>query len=350
MTSYEVAEVEPAAREGLFVRLRREALGEHATSPELYRWQYREAPDGDAAVLVLETGAAHEAVGWAAVQERRLFVDGTERRAGLLINLLVATAHRTVRPALMLQRAALAVARERHELSYGYPNRAALGGYLRAGYTRIGEVRRHACVLGRHGDKLTELGIWPPLASALGRAADVVSPLLRRGIWALGGRRYELEWPARIDRRFDRLWARAAAARPWQIMSRRTARFVQWRLSTHPQEPFAVGALVERASGEIAAYAAVRQYGRRAHIADVFAAEEETIGPLLDAVLEALLRMGVAIVDVSHLGHARVGEILRMRGFQPREGLRHVVVDPGRLDPSILDVERWHLTDVDGDL
>ena len=351
MSGYAVSEVAPGVREDLFVRLRREAMGEHATSPELYRWQYREAPDGDSEVLVLETrNGPPEPVGWAAVQERCLFVDGREHRAGLLINLLVAIPHRKVLPALLLQRATLSVARERFELSYGYPNRAALGGYLRAGYVKLGDIRRHACVLGGHGEKLAELGMWAPAAAALGEAADAVSPLIRRGVWAWAGRRYDFEWPANIDRRFDRLWNRAAAARPWQIMSRRNARFVQWRLSTHPKEPFAVGALVERATGELVAYAAVRQYGGRAHIADLFAADEEALGPLVDAVLEALVRMGVSIVDVSHLGHSRVDEILRIRGFQPREGLRHVVVDPGRLGASLLDVERWHLTDVDGDL
>jgi hypothetical protein len=352
MTAYEIRRVESGAREDLFVNLRRDALGEEATSPALFRWQYQEAPDGDSEALVLESRGVRgrEPVGWTAVQERRLLVDGRERSAGLLVNLVVVEGHRTVLPALMLQRAARAVARERFELSYGYPNRAALGGFLRAGYHHLGDIRRHACVLGAHGDKLAELGMWAPAAAAVGQAADAVSPLVRRALWAWGGRRYDFEWPANVDRRFDRLWSRAAAARPWQVMSRRNARFVQWRLSSHPKEPFAVGALVERSTGELVAYAALRQYGMRAHIADLFAADEEALGPVLDGVLEALVRMGVTTVDFCHLGHARVVEMLRLRGFQPREAIRHVIVDPASLGPSILDPERWHLTDVDGDL
>ncbi len=349
MNAYAVVSVDPVEREDLFVSVRRRALGDEAASRHVHRWQYCES-DGETHALLLraEGDGVSDIVGWTAVQERCIEVDGVSRRAGLLFNLAVSAEHRTARPALMLQRAAREVARAHFELSYGYPNHAALGGFLRAGYRVLGEVRRYACVLGRHGDKLSKLGLSPRLAAVAGSVPDVVSPLVRRLAWLRWSRRYAFECPALPDERFDALWQRTASTR--KVMVRRDAAFLRWRLLEHPEEPFTLGALLDRSTGAVVGYAAMRVSGEQAHLADLFTEDEDALGALVDATLAALCQSGAAVVDISYLGPRKTVAVLRLRGFQPREVVRTAIVDPGGLGGCLLDPERWHLTNIDGDL
>ena len=111
--AYDVTAVDPRANEALFVSLRRASLGDDATSEAIFRWQYLEGPEGPTEALVLRHLDPVEPVGWTSVQPRRLAIDGHVELAGLLVNLVVVPAHRTARPALLLQRGALAAARPR---------------------------------------------------------------------------------------------------------------------------------------------------------------------------------------------------------------------------------------------
>jgi len=346
---YVVAPVDAAHNEALFVGLRRASLGPEATNDALYRWQYQEAPD-PADALVLRTTQDDEAVGWVSVQPHRLAVDGKVRRAGLLVNLVVVPEHRTVLPALQLQRAATQWAREAYDLSYGYPNRAALGGFVRAGYRKMGAIRRYACPLGEFGLQLSKAGVEPHLAAVAGVGADALSPLGRKALWLRWRRRYDLEWLDHADERLDGLWESAVAESRGRIVGDRSAAFVEWRLVRHPQEGHRLALLVDRRGGRAVGHAAVLRIGGRARIDDFFALDG-AYEPLLDGLLASASADGAEGVELGYLGRREVVEVLQSRGFRAREELRSVIVDAGKVDlPWLMEPERWHLTSADGDL
>ena len=172
ITAYDVTSVDAASNESLFVELRRAALGEEASNAALHHWQYCEGPHGPSEALLLRSlqGDEPEPVGWVSVQPHRLAIDGAIRQAGLLVNLAVTPEHRKVFPALMLQRTAAERARSGYELSFGYPNHAALGGFLRARYQKLGAIVRYACPLGDFDHRLERAGLRHELAVMAGQA------------------------------------------------------------------------------------------------------------------------------------------------------------------------------------
>lgn len=349
---YAVTFVEPLRHEELYFSVRRAARGDDTTSPAAFQWQYRDAPDGEPHALLLHAVVADrpEPVGWISVEPRSLVIRGKAHDAGLLVNLAVDPRHRTATPALILQRGAMARARAHHALSYGYCHPSALGGFLAAGYHYLGPVTRYACVLRGHAGKLAHSGVSRELAAMAGLAADTAGPVARRALWWRWQRDYALEWPATLDERFDRFWQRAVANDRGSIIGARHRAFLAWRWN-HPHEPYALAALTEAHTEEIAAYAAIRREGRRAHLGDLFAVRDDAYGPLCDGLLAALGGDGVDCVDFCHLGRPAVVAALRWRGFRPREATRVVVVDPGTLESAwSLDPRRWHLTTLDGDL
>jgi hypothetical protein len=279
-----------------------------------------------------------------------LAVDGRVRQAGLLVNLVVEAEHRKVLPALLLQRRAAKRAREAYDLSYGYPNHAALGGFLRARYAELGPIVRYACPLADHGRRLERLGVRPSLAWPAGVAVDLVAPAARRAMWLRWRRRYAFEWLDDTDDRFDDLWRRSLGASRGRVVGVRSADFVSWRLVRHPREQHELAVLVDRRTDDLAGYAAVRHVGSRAEIGDFFAVDD-AYAPLIDGLLAGLVEEGADTAELSYLGRSAVVAALTSRGFRAREDVRTVIVDPGGLDqPWLLEPGRWHLTASDGDL
>ncbi|HZO14881.1 MAG TPA: hypothetical protein VFB62_16515 [Polyangiaceae bacterium] len=350
---YAVAQPHTDADE-LFVRIRRQSVEDDSVNTALFRWTYRDAADGAATALMLESRGHRkpEAIGWIGLQPRTLFADGRALRAALLLNLVVTPEHRTVRPALMLQRHAHRIARANFDVSLGYPNQAALGGFLRSGYHHLGPIRRYAAVL-RHAPMLERRGLPPPVSTLAGGAADVVLAAVRRRRWLRWTSRFALEWPAEVDARFDRLWLRTLEADAG-VLGRRDAALLRWRYLENPSERYSVAALVRNPSGELCGYAAVTRDGSRVHLSDLCALDDHSLGVLVDALLEVFYREKASVVDVCFLGRATVRELLLARGFRAREVVRHAIVDASPtagLDPSLLaDSGRWHLTAGDGDL
>ena len=187
------------------------------------------------------------------------------------------------------------------------------------------------------------------MARFAGGAAGLFGPAARRALWWRWRHRYAFAWTDTVDERLDALWARASAASQGRVLGERSAAFLRWRLLAHPDEAHALGLLVERRSGELRGYVAVRRSGERVEVGD-FYAEDGSYGPLLDAMLADLSHDGVEGVDVGYLGRPEVVAALRARGFRPREDLRTVIVDPGSVPAWLWEPSRQHLTSADGDL
>src|SRR5690242_8727773 len=89
-------------------------------------WLYREAPDPPEGVFMLAAqdgdGGDRRWVGTAGVLIRRVQVAERELRAGVLADLAVERAHRSVAPALTLTRSVRDWAVGHLDLAYGFPN------------------------------------------------------------------------------------------------------------------------------------------------------------------------------------------------------------------------------------
>jgi hypothetical protein len=337
-------------------------------------WLYREAPDLPDGVFMLaaepEAGgdtATRAWVGTAGVLIRRVQVAERELRAGLLADLAVDRAHRSVGPALMLAREARAWTLGHLDLAYGFPNRHAEGVFKRVGYKVLGKMPRYARVLRHAGyaakvtaDDLARApaplrsyllrGLQQPAVAALaGLAADAAVLALGAAEGLGAASRLRLETLSRPDDRFDRLWAAAHAS--YVVVAQRTAHFLDWRFPPGDDISFVVASA--RRTGEPRAYAVVQRDGDAMHIRDLFGHPTD-VPALLDLLIPALYAKGAASLSMRYLGAPWLVEVLAARRFAARTGERTITVGtadklPPELRTRIEDVASWHLTDADED-
>src|SRR3546814_213354 len=149
--AYTVHEADLERDRELIVGLWRGNLGEDARMARKYDWFYRQCPYGAPLTLLLRHEASGEWVGVASAGPRQMVFGGRRVSAGVLVDLAVLPAHRSLGPALTLQTALMEAGAKRFDLLYGFPNPKAAAVFRRVGYAPLGELSRHARVL-RHGD------------------------------------------------------------------------------------------------------------------------------------------------------------------------------------------------------
>lgn len=349
--TYEIQYVDPNHVRDDLIRVWCNNFPVHEQGPAKFDWTYRKAVEPSDGVFVL---GVHEAVdrarivGSAGLVGRSFFADEHPLRAALLADIAVDRPHRTLLPAMSLVRSARRTALDNFDFAYGYPNKAAAGVFLRCGYRKLGALTRYALVL--HYEKYVRRFLnTPVLCQAASTALDIGQLGLRapRSLRAL--RRYRLEWPKPLDARFDRLWE---GARPfYSLLAKRDVAFLRWRFVEHPEHRVRIVALTTRnRAREIRAYAALDRNEDTVCIRDLFG-YPDSIGPLLDRLIMRYTIQGIASLSMCYLGSDVIVDILRSRGFRPRESERDVVYDTGksagRYADIIADVQSWHLTDAD---
>jgi len=194
-----------------------------------FEWFYRAAPEG-AQLHVLRPGPGQDIVGTAGVGWRRMRAGGRDLRGGLLADMAVLAGHRTLGPAMQLQRTASERALSVGDLVYGFPNANAVPVVKRLGYAHLGDMvlyvraLRHALYLERRLPK--------PLAHVLGRVIDgafAIRDLLRN----LHRSRLHGHWSAMpLDLPHPR-WSQ-----PDMLEGVRDAEVLEWRFARSPLASF----------------------------------------------------------------------------------------------------------------
>jgi hypothetical protein len=366
--TYSVARIAPEEARAELLRLWADNLPLDGPAERKFDWIYRDAPDRPDAVFLLaaEQDGARRWVGTAGVGVRRIWVQGTERRAGLLADLAVDRDHRSVMPALQLVRAARGFVLTEMDLAYGFPNERAEGVFKRVGYRPLGTIGRWARVL-RHASyaarvKERDLPVPPALKKMVDRAAEVPAlAALAGGAYdavklAQGApaavaavRRIKLSWLDAPDDRIDAVWEDARVDH--EVVGVRSSRLLRWRFPPGP----AISIALATARGDDApvAYAVIEQLDGVAHVRDLFG-RRESIGALLDLLIPALYPRGASSISVRYLGAPWLIAELESRGWVSRDSARLITIGVrdglgAEAQAALTDAARWHLTDFDED-
>ena len=351
--SYRITRSDIDTIEPVLVRLWSENLSMRHAPRDKYVWYYRNNPLGQAAAFILEKSDADqgaEAVGSCGIGPRAIYVDGRPLTAGLFADFTVDKAHRTVLPALMLQRALAEYAQQQFDVAYAYPNDAAVGIFSRIGYEVLGRAGRYVRVL-RSADYLRRAIPMAPVAAAVSVAADLGLNIVDR-MFAVRGAGMRLDWVADVDERFDRLFEEV---RPqYRIIGDRRQGFLRWRFVNRCGVPHRIAALVDVATGAVHAYGVIaeREPGS-ALLADFLARTNEDLGILLDRLAVALRREGYSSVRTYFLGSAPVTATLTSHRFRFRNPGKFIVLGAGSSAPAeraaLMQVNDWYLTEADRD-
>jgi hypothetical protein len=314
-----------------------------------YAWFYKDNPAGPAIAFFLDE-ETEGAVGCCGLGTRLVWIDGTPMPSGLFADFAVAPPHRTAMPALILQRALCAGARERFPLTYGFPNSAAVGIFKRIGFPLLGTMSRYGKVL-RHAKFVKRVVPFSPLARLLGAVLDTGARVREGAAALLRPRSLRLEWLSAPDPRFTGCFERSRGR--YRFISDRTAETLRWRFTLRPGRPSEFVALTDE-KNDILAYAAILEKEQGvALVADFLAVDDETLGALFDRMLPALRARGFESAMTFFLGPDSIEGVLRSRGFVPRESAKFVAVGTGHGKPvpadALTSVKDWYLTEADRD-
>jgi len=337
--TYRVSPSDPVADHETILDLwRRNLPGANATR---FAWLYEEGPTVG---LVLRSD--EEPIGSAGLMRRTLRAFGRRQEVVQAVDLNVDRQHRTIGPALALQRAVIDMAHQSGwPLIYGFPNPKSEAVLRRAGYREMG-------CLGRWIKPLSARRLSGRLPRGLALAAGFGLRLVARENFCRVPAGLRVERIGRFDERFDHLFEAAADRLP--IVGYRTADYLNWRYPRRAPSRHHVLGLLDQ-SDRLHAYAVWGWRRGTASIGDLLADEPGHLEILLADLLRHLRRRHTDSVVVSYLGHPEVPQVLHRLGFWSRtldwKALLHVAPEYASAPDADrwFQPENWYLTRADFD-
>jgi hypothetical protein len=306
-------------RDAILAVWERNLDGSPALNAAKFDWYYRSNPAGPGRCWLLLAEPGGQVVGTAGLGMRRVKVGDEVVRAGLVSDFAVDKEHRSLQPALRLQKAVLGAFDDDLAFIYGLPNEQSVGVFRRLGYEEVGSVERHAKVL-RAAPYLRQLPGpaqgWELLSAPVDWALRAASP----ETWQRA-RGLAVEETATFDSRFDALWQRAS--RQAVVAGERSADFLRWRYSACPLRQHVTLGIRAGEDDRLLGYAVFYREEDHVHCVDLLAEDDERALELLFAALIRHVRSGGATsISLTFSASGSLAQRLARFGFIPRSGER----------------------------
>jgi hypothetical protein len=293
----------------------RGTLGNVASRVAKYDWFYIESEAGSPVVSLLRHTETGRRVGVAAAGPRRATWNGRGVRVGVLVDLAVVPEHRSLFPALLLQRSLQQAVPGSLAALYGFPNPRAVPVFTRVGYTRALDVRRFVRVL-RSGSYLRRhLPGWA--AALLARPLDLLMEAWD-AVRTSGPGTHKAGWSTEVDPRVDDLWEVAPHGNGPILV--RDASFLRWRFDTKPG-PACRYLNVESGDGRLIAWIACEDDGACLVVRDFWSSRGyDGIDPsIVLLLLGEARRGGYSSVSLEFGGSANIIRVFEAAGFSERD-------------------------------
>ena len=315
---------------------------------ERYGWLYRE---GGACDWTLQD--EHQvAVGSVGLMQRRFHVRDHLVTAGQAVDMNVDHAHRSLGPALLLQRKVIEAACEQDlPFVYGLCDRRSELVLRRAGYHLLGDVARWVKPLTSE-PFLPQLRCWKRLQQPGCAIADTLLWFATAEVWQRRPSGARAEVVDRFDERFDALWRRAA--RRFSILGDRSAAFLNWRFAESPAVRYRTFTLSD-GENRLQGYLVYHFKSSTAHVADFLYDEPSDLAVLLGELLRFARRQGMESVVVESLIPESIARILKRFGFWRRPSNWTLLVYAPKAtesqwrDEGLFELQTWYLTRADVD-
>jgi hypothetical protein len=313
-----------------------------------FRWYYRSGAGRDNRCFVVEHAGQAESrvVGATGLGMRAFRIGERHVNAGLLGDFFVHTAHRSLFPALSLQRAAFESAQLTSAFVYGFPNAKALPVFRRLGFAELGTMARFVRVLDYA--PYLERGLGKPWLT--GGVAPVLNGLARLGqVRALPSAvACRTAWESHFDERFDAL--DRSSRLDVRFRGERSASFLNWRFVAKPGSAARIFTLCARRSGLLRAYAVVEVEKDVAHLRDAFGTDWPAVANLLVRLEPELRELRARSITCNALDASPLSSLLVRIGYIARESTRKVIARAAAEDAAqVAGPDGWHLTDADED-
>jgi hypothetical protein len=285
-----------------------------------FDWLYKGNPVGPARAWLAHDAECGTIVGAAAAFPRRFWFDGQRKTGWVLGDFCLVEGHRSLGPALQLQRACLGANEAPCDFCYDFPSRAMMAVYKRLGTGQTSALVRWAKPI-RIEERLQPFVRSKHLAKALGGIGNVI--LKTRG-WKGKSAACEIarqEGPCGEEFTvLDRELGSKGGVR-----AEKTAEFLNWRFLGRSNPAHEI--FTARREGSFIGYVVLRNEREDARIVDFASLEgPDVIAALLDAAVNRLRECGAKTANLAAADSHPCSKVFEQAGFSRRETSPVIVV------------------------
>ena len=250
-------------------RIQIEALWEQVYgnfSSDRYNWLYVNNTAGAATVCLLRDDDSGTIVGATALLPRTLYSNGNLLRSGIAADLMVDHRHRSLGPAIVLQKAILGRMGDAGiDIVYAFPNPKSIPMTKRIGYRQV--AQRVTLSLPLRSEIFLRKTIpYAWLRKPAAMLVDIALYLRPRRFNLLPRFGKEHFLSRDFDHGFDDLWSRVMDR--YALIGEKTATFLNWRYRDSPLDDYQVFGLRTRGHARLDGYIVFSRREQRVHIAD----------------------------------------------------------------------------------
>jgi len=312
-------------------------------------WLDNENPYGQAKIFLAIFNDTEEIIGSGSSFPRKMFINGRDAIQGVAVDFNVKQDHRTVKPAVKIQRAvAEGVKEAEYDYIFVFPNQASKGVFIRVGYKVLGLSKNYAKVL-RSENKLINF-------VKISFIAKIAGFFLDRVLWVMDAR-FSLTKPRNLkveilkscDERFDKLWE--SAKTNYDIIGERSSTFLDWRYSKFKGQQYLFFCLFDKTKKNLNGYITYSINSNIARIEDIFAESiNDTMVFLLLEFSKQMRKQKVDSISFAYLGNDRFLTFIKKLNFVERPGVRPCMLllnknYPQESRKTLLDKNKWFVFD-----
>lgn len=286
-----------------------------------FDWLYLKNPHGRAYVWVATQSDQSMPIGMAAAFPRRALIQGRQITGWVLGDFCISDEHRSLGPALQLQRACISgVDSGSADFCYDFPSAGMMAVYRRLRIAETGAMVRFAKPL-RVDRKVREF-VKAPFASRTISAAGNFMLRMSDGV-SSSSREFEYSLQQQhCGEEFTTLAQRVAGQ--WGMHIERSAAYVNWRFLANPLSRHEM--LVARSRGRVVGYVIFIADREDATVIEMFGeTDRAVVRGLVTALLKLLRERNIVAVSASLSSSHPWVEMLQEQGFRRRESVPIVV-------------------------
>lgn len=279
-----------------------------------YQWLYLNNPLGPARAWLATDGKTGQPIGSSAAFPRQICVNGEVKVGWVLGDFCISASHRSLGPALQLQRATITALADSQDFYYDFPSRQLTAIYRRLGIQTYGQLVRMVKLL-RLNRKLQKVR---GLRGLSGPASSIGNLLLRTFDYSLGGHG---GWDIAIHEgdcaeEFTALAMQNRGKNQIEIM--RSAEYLNWRYLQHPFFQYRI--LTARKAGRLEGYLVFTLGNEDAQVVEwCVGNHDRLLVALVQDLIRRLRKVPVATVSSYLLQTDRRVPLLTKMGFWQRE-------------------------------
>ena len=324
----------------------------HEMTGERYGWIYENGYVGPPSSLLLRHNRSRAFVGLVTIFPRTLFAGGRKIRSVICGDFIVLKRHRTLGPALFLQKEAILEARRSgSELIYGFPNEKSEPILRRLGYEVLDRIVTMTKVLRSHyllKDKIR----FTPASRLLSGIIDKPLEIFSESVFEKKLRKYAFETDTSFDARFDRLWERISAQ--FSLIGERSGSYLRWRFRQIPRRSYRLFALTSTDASEVLGYIVYSECEARIQIVDfAFARDLDVFDALFAGFSKYQRSRGSHSITINVAGSPPLVHRFRRHGYHVRSSGRTILTFNPSDNPFPIDMAKsgcWYLTEGDSDV